>query len=48
MQLIDTHAHLDEQAFDVDRDEVIQRATDVGVEVIITIGITLETSRNAV
>lgn len=48
MALIDTHAHLDEQAFDVDRDEVIQRATDAGIEEIITIGITVETSRNAV
>ena len=23
MQLIDTHAHLDEESFDVDRDEVV-------------------------
>ncbi|MBT6154810.1 MAG: TatD family hydrolase [Planctomycetaceae bacterium] len=48
MQLIDTHAHLDEQAFDADRDEVIQRATDAGVTAIISIGITAETSRRAV
>ena len=48
MQLIDTHAHLDEQAFDTDRDEVIQRATDAGVTAIISIGITAETSRRAV
>jgi TatD DNase family protein len=48
MQLIDTHAHLDEQAFDADRDEVIQRATDAGVTTIISIGITAETSRRAV
>jgi TatD DNase family protein len=48
MQLIDTHAHLDEQAFDADRDEVIQRATDAGVTTIISIGITADTSRRAV
>ncbi len=46
--LIDTHAHLDEQAFDVDRDEVIARARDAGVEQILTIGITAATSRAAV
>jgi TatD DNase family protein len=48
MQLIDTHAHLDEQAFDADRDEIIRRATDAGVTAIISIGITAETSRRAV
>jgi TatD DNase family protein len=46
--LIDTHAHLDEQAFDVDRDGVLQRAREAGVERILTIGITAETSRAAV
>ncbi|MGD9856554.1 MAG: TatD family hydrolase [Planctomycetaceae bacterium] len=46
--LIDTHAHLDEQAFDVDRDEVLARARTAGVERILTIGITAATSRAAV
>ncbi len=46
--LIDTHAHLDEQAFDVDRDEVLRRAIDAGVERILTIGINIATSRAAV
>lgn len=46
--LIDTHAHLDEQAFDVDRDEVISRAREAGVERILTIGISAATSRAAV
>ena len=46
--LIDTHAHLDEQAFDADRDEVLARAEQAGVEAILTIGITAETSRAAV
>ena len=48
MPLIDTHAHLDQQAFDDDRDAVIARARDAGVESIISIGITAETSRRAV
>lgn len=46
--LIDTHAHLDEQAFDVDRDEVLQRAVEAGVEHILTVGINVATSRAAV
>lgn len=46
--LIDTHAHLDEQAFDVDRDDVLQRARQAGIETILTIGITAATSRAAV
>lgn len=48
LMLIDTHAHLDEQAFDVDRDEVLARARQAGVEAVLTIGITAATSRAAV
>jgi TatD DNase family protein len=46
--LIDTHAHLDFLEFAPDLDEVIQRAIDAGVERIITIGTTLESSRKSV
>lgn len=38
MILIDSHCHLDSQEFDADRDEVIQRAFDAGVEQMIAIG----------
>lgn len=48
MQLIDTHCHLDEQAFSTDRDEVVQRAADAGLVAVITIGTTAESSRLAV
>lgn len=41
--LIDTHAHLNVKAFDEDRDEVIQRARDVGVTRIVNIGFNRET-----
>ena len=40
--LIDTHCHLEMGAFDQDRDEVIQRARDAGIEAMITIGSDLE------
>jgi TatD DNase family protein len=46
--LIDTHAHLEMREFNDDRDEVIKRAREAGVEYIVTIGTTLESSRDAV
>ena len=45
--LIDTHAHLDFQQYDGDRDEIIRRAHDADVQGIITIGIDLATSQKA-
>ena len=44
----DTHAHLDFPDFDSDRVEVVARAEAAGIDRIITIGTTLETSRKAV
>jgi TatD DNase family protein len=38
VSLIDSHCHLDSQEFDADREEVIQRALDAGVEQMIAIG----------
>jgi TatD DNase family protein len=36
--IVDTHAHLDMPQFDSDRREVIQRARDAGVELLLSIG----------
>lgn len=36
--IIDSHCHLDARAFDTDRDEVIERAREAGVEAMLTIG----------
>ena len=44
MQLFDTHAHLDQPEFDDDRAEVVARAKAAGVENIIAIGISADTS----
>jgi TatD DNase family protein len=44
----DTHAHLDYQDFDADRPLVIERAHQVGVQKIITIGTDLPGSRQAI
>jgi TatD DNase family protein len=48
MPLIDTHLHLDEEAFRPDRDEVVARASAEAVATMITIGINAGTSRAAV
>ena len=45
--LVDTHAHLDMQAFDKDRAEVIARALEGGITHILTVGIDLESSLRA-
>jgi len=46
--LIDTHAHLDMPEFDHDRNEVVQRAQEGGVDYIITVGIDVDSCRDAV
>ena len=45
--LIDTHAHLDMEDFDEDRQEVIDRAVQGGISHIITVGIDRQSSINA-
>ncbi|QMV42215.1 TatD family hydrolase [Cohnella cholangitidis] len=41
--LIDTHAHLDSPKFDNDREEVISRALEAGIDTIVNIGFNRET-----
>ncbi len=48
LNVIDTHAHLDMPEFDLDRDAVVRRAIDCGVNTINTIGINLESCKRAV
>ena len=48
LNIIDTHAHLDMSQFGDDRDAVIVRAAEVGVKTIVTVGIDLESSRQAI
>jgi TatD DNase family protein len=46
--LIDTHTHLDDARYDVDRDAMIERAQKAGVASFVTIGCDLATSQAAV
>ena len=45
---IDTHAHLTDERFDEDREEIIKKAFDSMTEKIITSGVNLENSKQAV
>lgn len=45
--MIDTHAHLHDSSFDADREAVLSRAHNAGVETIVTVGCDLEDSRRA-
>ncbi len=46
--LVDSHAHLEMDEFDGDREAVIRRAQESGVDCIVTVGVNLEDSRKAV
>lgn len=46
--LVDTHAHLQWTSFDKDREDVIKRARDAGVEVAINIGFDIDGSKEAI
>ena len=46
--LFDTHAHVDDAAFDEDRKELLETLPDKGIALLMNPGCSLETSRNAV
>jgi len=48
IHLVDTHCHLDWHTFDADREEVIRRAVDAGVTRVVTVGVSVASSRMAV
>lgn len=48
MRLVDSHAHLESPRFDADREAVIRRAAEAGVEAVITCGADLASSEAAV
>jgi TatD DNase family protein len=48
MILFDTHSHLDDSCFDADREEVIARAASAGIERIVCVGTTADSSQHVV
>jgi TatD DNase family protein len=48
MNLFDSHCHLDDPAYKNDLDAMLERARTAGVSHMMTIGVTLETSRRGV
>ena len=48
MRLFDSHAHYDDEKFDQDREEIIQKIHDSGVEKFISAGYSLESSKRAI
>ncbi|MEG3072406.1 MAG: TatD family hydrolase [Peptococcaceae bacterium] len=48
MNVFDTHAHLNDKAYNEDREEMIQRARQAGVNLIVNIGFDLTSSRESI
>lgn len=48
MRLVDTHAHLDEESFEPELPEVLERAAQQGVLAVVTLGTLLSTSQRGV
>lgn len=48
MEWIDTHCHLDEDAFTQDCADVVRRAVDSGIVTMVAIGITVDSCRRAI
>lgn len=48
LSVVDTHCHLDMEAYDADREQIIAEAIAAGISRIISIGIDLESSQRAV
>ncbi|MFW6147990.1 MAG: TatD family hydrolase [Thermodesulfobacteriota bacterium] len=45
---VDSHAHLDMEQFDADRDEIVRRAVDADVSQVVTVGIDVDSSLKAI
>lgn len=44
--IIDTHAHYDDEAFDEDRDELLSCLPSRGIEMVVNIGASIQTTKN--
>ena len=46
--LVDSHAHIDDERFDTDRDKVLERAAAAGISLILNIGADMESSARSI
>ena len=42
MRIFDTHAHYDDEAFDVDRDELLNKLLSTDIDTIVNVGASIE------
>ena len=45
--IFDTHAHYDDEQFDIDREELLGKMQGAGIETIVDVGASLETTKKA-
>ena len=45
MRIFDTHAHYDDEAFDVDRDELLNKLLSTDIDTIVNVGASIEGCR---
>ncbi len=48
MKLFDSHCHLDDEKFNIDREELIESLFKEGIEKLITVGYSLESSKKVI
>ncbi len=48
MQIFDSHAHYNDEKFELDREETLQKVLDAGVKNLICAGYSVESSRHAI
>jgi TatD DNase family protein len=48
MRIYDSHCHLDDRAYDKDRESILERAKTAGVAAIMTVGVDVDSCRKAV
>ena len=46
MKIFDTHAHYDDKQFDSDREYLLKQCVEQGIDTIVNIGASIETSKN--
>ena len=46
MKIFDTHAHYDDEAFDPDREELLKSLPGSGIEYVVNVGASIDTTRS--